>query len=186
MALATAVLGVSFLATTGTASASDPRHHYDDRDDCWSKDYNRCKDDHDDRDHKDRDKYDVCYKCHDDRDYDKKKHDYYDNRDNVRVRIVYALIFATPVPYGYVDFTPYSQGTALLVQHTAWVIGIDTYTVFYQLSLGRTLVDIATSYGIGQAALIEGLVGFNRDLQPFVLTIITRGWLLTSNTYIPM
>jgi hypothetical protein len=189
-ALAIAVVGVSFVASTGTASADGPR----DRDNKCEYYRGECKyDNHDDR-HWDKDKYDkdrydkdkhnVCYKCYDD--YEKKKHDYYDNRDNVRVRIVYAIIFATPVPTGYVDFTPYSQGVARLVQHSAWVMGIDPYLVFFHLQQGATLVTIANMYGIGEAALIEGLIIYNPDLKVFAPTLVHKGWLLTSNTYIPL
>jgi hypothetical protein len=191
-AIAVAVIGVSFVATAGTASADGPRDR-DDKCEYFRGENFRgeCKDDNDDR-HRGKDKdwdrddkhHNVCYKCNDD--YEKKKHDYYDNKDNVRVRIVYAIIFATPVPTGYVDFTPYSQGVARLVQHTAWVIGIDPNLVLFHLSQGTTLVAIANAYGIGEAALIEGLIIYNPDLRVFAGTLVHRGWLLTSNVYIPL
>lgn len=206
-ALAVAVVGVSFAVSTGTASADGPRGGNDGKG-CWfggggDSRYgggNYGCNDNDDRHDRDRDnydrhdkydkhdyvKYDDCNRCKWDNDYDHKRYDYNYNVYNVRVQVVYALVFATPVPVGYVDFTPYSQGMALLVQRSALVIGVDTSTIFFRLQNGESLLVIANSYGIGEAALIEGLIFYNPNLRPFTNTIIHQGWLLTSNMYIPL
>jgi hypothetical protein len=157
-------LATGIVATGGVASADGPRWEDD-----WKrwereKDHRFVKDDHDK-------KHELRFNFN--------KHDF-DKKEFDRKHFDPKVIIVKIIVIQHVD--PHHARVHLnvdeLIFKAAAVMGLHPQFVWWQLSQGFSLAGLAHHHGMSRLFLIQGLLAFDRDLWPFINTLLDRTDLL--------
>jgi hypothetical protein len=166
-------IGIGVMATGGVANADGPRWQDDwKRWESEKRDHHNFKDDkfkHDDKKHEMRFEFDK-------KEFDQKEFD----RRHFDQRVVFVKIVVIQVIT--IEHARIALNVDELIFKAAHVMGLHPQFVWWQLSQGFSLAGLAFHHGIARIFLIQGLLVFDRDLWPFIDTLLDRTDLLAHSS----
>jgi len=163
-------IGIGAMATGGVANADGPR---------WQDDWKRWEweeeREHDKFKHDDKKNHELRFEF-DKKEFDKKDFD----RRHFDQRVVFVKIVVIQVIT--IEHARIALNVDELIFKAAHVMGLHPQFVWWQLSQGFSLAGLAFHHGIARIFLIQGLLVFDRDLWPFIDTLVDRTDLLAHSS----